>query len=341
LTSLSKSKYLFQVIFLAVVLVVLVGLDISLGTVKIPFRSIVGFLFSGGELSRQQELILLDFRIPRVVTALLAGAALSVSGLQMQTIFRNPLAGPYILGISSGASLGAALVLLGTGAMATGILARWGIVAAAWIGAAGVMFILLLVTIRIRNIMTILILGIMFSSGLSAVISLMQYFGNAAALKSFVIWSMGSLGDVSGSALSVMLIAIVPGLLIALLSVKGLNAMMLGEEYAGSLGVSVRATRILVFASTSILAGTVTAFCGPIGFIGIAVPQITRFLTGRSDMRFLVPATLLVGMIVLVFSDIISQVPGSDRILPINAITSLIGIPVVVWVVISSKKLFN
>jgi iron complex transport system permease protein len=189
--------------------------------------------------------------------------------------------------------------------------------------------------------MTILILGIMFSSGLSAVISLMQYFGNAAALKSFVIWSMGSLGDVSGSALSVMLIAIVPGLLIALLSVKGLNAMMLGEEYAGSLGVSVRTTRVLVFASTSILAGTVTAFCGPIGFIGIAVPHITRFLTGRSDMRYLVPATLLVGMIVLVFSDIISQVPGSDRILPINAITSLIGIPVVVWVVISSKKLFN
>ncbi|MDF1572823.1 MAG: iron ABC transporter permease [Bacteroidales bacterium] len=341
MTRLSKSKFLFQIILLAVLLVVLVGLDISLGTVKIPFRSIVGFLFSDSVLSRQQELILLDFRIPRVVTALLAGAALSVSGLQMQTIFRNPLAGPYILGISSGASLGAALVLLGTGAMATGIFARWGIVAAAWIGAASVMFILLLVTIRIRNIMTILILGIMFSSGLSAVISLMQYFGNAAALKSFVIWSMGSLGAVSGSALSVMLIAIVPGLLIALLSVKGLNAMMLGEEYAGSLGVSVRTTRVLVFASTSILAGTVTAFCGPIGFIGIAVPHITRFLTGRSDMRFLVPATLLVGMIVLVFSDIISQVPGSDRILPINAITSLIGIPVVVWVVISSKKLFN
>jgi iron complex transport system permease protein len=330
-----------QVLVLSLLLVVLVGLDISLGTVHIPFRSIIGFLTGSGELSRQQELILLDFRIPRVVTALLAGAALSVSGLQMQTIFRNPLAGPYILGISSGASLGAALVLLGTGAMATGILARWGIVAAAWIGAASVMLILLLVTIRIRNIMTILILGIMFSSGLSAIISLMQYFGNAAALKSFVIWSMGSLGDVSGSALSIMSIAILPGLLIALLSVKGLNAMMLGEEYAGSLGVNVRTTRILVFASTSILAGTVTAFCGPIGFIGIAVPHIARFLTGRSDMRYLVPATLLLGMVVLVFSDIISQVPGSDRILPINAITSLIGIPVVVWVVISSKKIFN
>lgn len=330
-----------QVALLALLLIILVVLDISLGTVKIPFRSIFAFFFSGEELSRQHELILLDFRIPRVVTALLAGAALSVSGLQMQTIFRNPLAGPYILGISSGASLGAALVLLGTGAAATGILARWGIVAAAWVGAAGVMFILLLVTIRIRNIMTILILGIMFSSGLSAVISLMQYFGSAAALKSFVIWSMGSLGDVSGGALSVMLVTILPGLLIAMLSVKGLNAMMLGEEYAGSLGINVRTTRVLVFASTSILAGTVTAFCGPIGFIGIAVPHITRFLTGKSDMRFLVPATLLVGMIVLVFSDIISQVPGSDRILPINAITSLIGIPVVIWVVISSKKMFS
>lgn len=328
-------------LFLAFLLVVLVVLDISIGTVKIPFRSITGFLFSGEGLTPQQELILLDFRVPRVVTALLAGAALSVSGLQMQTIFRNPLAGPYILGISSGASLGAALVLLGTGAMATGILARWGIVAAAWIGAAGVMFILLLVTMRIRNIMTILILGIMFSSGLSAIISLMQYFGSAAALKSFVIWSMGSLGDVSGSSLSVMLIAITPGLLVALASVKGLNAMMLGEEYAGSLGVSVRTTRILVFASTSILAGTVTAFCGPIGFIGIAVPHITRFFTGRSDLRYLLPATLMLGMIILVFSDIISQVPGSDRILPINAITSLIGIPVVIWVVISSKKTFN
>ncbi len=333
-----QSRYLFQVIFMAVLLLLRVVLDISLGTVKIPFRSIFGFLFSDGELSRQQELILVDFRIPRVITAILAGAALSVSGLQMQTIFRNPLAGPYILGISSGASLGAALVLLGTGAMATGIFARWGIVAAAWLGAAGVMFILLLVTIRIRNIMTILILGIMFSSGLSAIISLMQYFGNAAALKSFVIWSMGSLGDVSGSSLSVMLITIVPGLLIALLSVKGLNAMMLGEEYAGSLGVNVRTTRTLVFVSTSILAGTVTAFCGPIGFIGIAVPHITRFMTGRSDMRFLVPATIMMGMILLVFSDIISQVPGSDRILPINAITSLIGIPVVIWVVISNKK---
>lgn len=331
-------KYTIQLSSLLLLLLVLIILDISLGTVRIPFRDILGTLAGKPGIDSQHHLIISGFRIPRVLTGLLAGAALSVSGLQMQTIFRNPLAGPYVLGISSGASLGAAIILLGTGAMATGILARWGIVAAAWLGAAAVMFILLLVTIRIRNIMTILILGIMFSSGLSAIISIMQYFGNAAALKSFVIWSLGSLGDVSGSSLTILLITIVPGLMLAVLSVKGLNAMSLGEENAGLLGINVRATRILVFASTSILAGSITAFCGPIGFIGIAVPHITRFLTGRSDMRYLLPATIIMGMVIMVASDIISQVPGSDRILPINAITSLIGIPVVIWVVISKRK---
>ena len=336
-----NSGYIPRIIALVLLLLILVVLDISLGTVRIPFGEIVSFLLGKGELSMQHQLILTDFRIPRVITALLAGSALAVSGLQMQTIFRNPLAGPYVLGISSGASLGAALVLLGTGAVTTGILARWGLVTAAWLGAASVMFILLLVTIRIRNIMTILILGIMFSSGLSAIISIMQYFGNAAALKSFVIWSLGSLGDVSGSSLSVLVVTIIPGLVLSLFSVKGLNAMMMGEDAAGTLGVNIMVTRILVFISTSVLAGSITAFCGPIGFIGIAVPHITRFYTGRSDMRYLLPATVLMGMFVLVLSDIISQLPGSDSILPINAITSLIGIPVVIWVVISRKKGFS
>lgn len=328
-------------IMLVLILMVLIFLDVSLGTVKIPFREIISILSGRGEINRQHELILLDFRIPRIITALLAGSALAVSGLQMQTIFRNPLAGPYVLGISSGASLGAALVLLGSGAIASGILVNWGIVAAAWLGAASVMLILLLLTFRVRSIMTILILGIMFSSGLSAIISIMQYFGNAAALKSFVIWSLGSLGDVSGNSLTILSLTIIPGLILSLFTVKGLNAMILGEEYAGSLGVSVLRTRILVFISTSILAGSITAFCGPIGFIGIAVPHITRLFTGRSDLRFLLPATLIMGMCILVFSDILSQVPGSERILPINAITSLIGIPVVIWVVLSRRKSFT
>ena len=328
-------------ILLVFVLLALVILDVSLGTVKIPFGEIISILGGKNDVSRQHQLILLEFRVPRIITALLAGSALAVSGLQMQTIFRNPLAGPYVLGISSGASLGAALVLLGSGAIASGILLNWGIVAAAWIGAASVMLILLLITMRVRNIMTILILGIMFSSGLSAIISIMQYFGNAAALKSFVIWSLGSLGDVSGTSLAILSLTIIPGLILSLFTVKGLNALVLGEEYAATLGVNVMRTRILVFISTSILAGSITAFCGPIGFIGIAVPHIARLLTGRSDLRYLLPATMLMGMCILVFSDIISQVPGSERILPINAITSLIGIPVVIWVVLSRRKSFS
>jgi len=327
-------------ILLIILLAGLIILDIVAGTVKIPFRDILSFLAGGTDISSQHAVILNSFRIPRMLTALLAGSALSVSGLQMQTLFRNPLAGPYVLGISSGASLGAALVLLGTGAVTTGILANWGIAAAAWAGAAMVMFLLLIVSMRIRSIMTILILGIMFSSGLSAIISIMQYFGSAVALKSFVIWSLGSLGDVSGSSLSVLALTVIPGLILSLVSVKGLNAMMLGEEYAGSLGVNIKSMRILVFFTTSILAGSITAFCGPIGFVGIAVPHISRFFIRRSDLRYLFPATIIMGMVVMLISDIVSQMPGSDRILPVNAITSLIGIPVVIWVILSKRKAF-
>ncbi len=336
-----NSRYTFQLVFLFLLIIVLVILDIISGTVKISAHEIFSYFTGSGEITRSHLVILRDFRIPRVVTAIFAGAALSVSGLQMQTIFRNPLAGPYVLGISSGASLGAAVLVLGTGAIATGVLASWGLVIAAWIGAAMVMLLLLLVTLRIKNIMTILILGIMFSSGLSAIISIMQYFGTAAALKSFVIWSMGSLGDVTNSSLTVMVFTLIPGLIIALFTVKGLNAMMLGEEYASTVGVSVKTTRILVFISTSILAGTVTAFCGPIGFVGIAVPHITRFIIGKSDMRFLLPATVLCGIALMLISDLISQLPGSERILPLNAVTSLIGIPVVIWVVIRGRKSFQ
>ena len=324
---------------LFILIVILIIVDISSGSVKISLAEIFSYFKGSEELSRQHLVILRDFRIPRVITAVLAGAALSVSGLQMQTIFRNPLAGPYVLGISSGASLGAALVVLGTGTLATGIIANWGLVAAAWVGAALVMLLLLLVSMRIKNIMTILILGIMFSAGLSAIISILQYFGSAAALKSFVIWSMGSLGNVTNSSLLIMTFTLIPGLLLALFTVKGLNGMMMGEEYASSIGINVKSTRTLVFISTSILAGTVTAFCGPIGFVGIAVPHITRFIIGKSDMRFLFPATVLCGIAVLLISDLISQLPGTERILPLNAVTSLIGIPVVIWVVIRGRKM--
>jgi iron complex transport system permease protein len=287
-------------------------------------------------MSDQQVIILSRFRLPRVATALLAGAALPACGLQMQTLFRNPLAGPYVLGISSGASFGAALLVLGAGA--AGMVASWSLALAAWTGAGLVMLLLIYVSFRIKNVMTILILGIMFSSGLAAVISILQYFSQASALKSFIIWSMGSLGNVTGSQLHVMTMAVIPLLIFSLLYIKVLNGLMLGEEYAVTMGISIRRSRTMILAVTSILAGTITAFCGPIGFIGIAVPHITRFLIRKSDHRILMPLTMVTGMLILVISDIISQLPGSDRVLPINAVTSLIGIPVVIWLVILNRK---
>jgi iron complex transport system permease protein len=322
--------------FLLLLLLALSLLDIRLGGISISFREMASHLFGSARLTDQQLLILTKFRLPRLATALLAGAALPVCGLQMQTLFRNPLAGPYVLGISSGASFGAALVVLGAGA--TGIVATWNLAIAAWLGAGTVMLLLLFVSFRIKDVMTILILGIMFSSGLAAIISIMQYFSQASALKSFVIWSMGSLGNVTGSQLQIMSWAILPLLFLTFTYSKTLNGLLLGEEYALTLGIRIKRTRSIIFAVTSILAGTVTAFCGPIGFIGIAVPHIARFLFNRSDHRILLPATMLTGMIVMVFSDIVSQLPGTDRILPINAVTSLIGIPIVIWLVIINRK---
>ena len=321
---------------MGLLLIVLALVDVRLGSIHISLGEILRHLFGGEELSDQQLVILTRFRLPRLATALLAGAALPACGLQMQTLFRNPLAGPYVLGISSGASFGAAVVVLGAGA--TGIAATWSLAIAAWIGAGTVMLLLLFVSYRIKDVMTILILGIMFSSGLAAVISIMQYFSQASALKSFVIWSMGSLGNVTGSQLSIMTWAITPVLLLTLGYSKVLNGLMLGEDYAVSMGIRIQRTRIIIFVTTSILAGTITAFCGPIGFIGIAVPHMARFVFKRSDHRILMPATMLTGMVVMVLSDIVSQLPGTERILPINAVTSLIGIPVVIWLVIMNKK---
>jgi iron complex transport system permease protein len=323
-------------IFLALLIVVLMLLELRLGSVRITLVNMLHQLWGKEFLTDQQLVILTKFRLPRMIAALLAGAALPVCGLQMQTLFRNPLAGPYVLGISSGASFGAALVVMGAGA--TGLVATWSLALAAWMGAGMVMVLLLFISYRIKDGLTILILGIMFSSGLAAVISIMQYFSQAEALKSFVIWSMGSLGNITRSQLLVMSIAIVPLLAVTLGYAKVLNGLMLGEEYAVTMGVRIKRSRTVILATTSILAGTITAFCGPIGFIGIAVPHMARFLFRKSDHRILLPATMLTGMAILLISDLISQLPGSERVLPINAVTSLIGIPVVIWLVIMNRK---
>lgn len=315
-------------------------LDILYGSVSIKASEVVKVFFtnSGSNI----ETIILKFRLPKAITALAVGIALSLSGLQMQTVFRNPMAGPDVLGISSGASLGVAFVILGFSANISleslKGLGNWILVAASWTGAGAVMILVMFISSRVKDIMTILILGIMLASGISAIVTIMQYFSNETMLKAYVIWTMGSLGNLTSNQLKVLLISVSAGVLLSLVSVKMLNALLLGENYASSIGLNIKFSRVVIFACTSILAGSVTAFCGPIGFIGIAVPHITRILFRTSDHKILIPGTILAGGAVMLASDIISQLPGSESVLPINSVTSLIGIPVVIWVILRNRK---
>ncbi|EFI05999.1 iron ABC transporter permease [Bacteroides sp. 1_1_14] len=321
----SRSVLLFTA--LAALTLFLFLLDLAVGAVAVPLGDVWAAL-TGGDCPRATAKIILNIRLIKAVVALLAGAALSVSGLQMQTLFRNPLAGPYVLGISSGASLGVALVVL------AGVGSSIGIAGAAWLGAAIVLVVIAAVGHRIKDIMVILILGMMFSSGIGAVVQILQYVANDESLKMFVIWTMGSLGDVTFNQLAVLIPSIIAGLLLAVITIKPLNLLLFGEEYAVTMGLNVRRSRGLLFLSTTSLAGTVTAFCGPIGFIGLAMPHVTRMLFRNSDHRVLVPGTVLSGASVLLLCDLVSKL----FTLPINAITALLGIPIVVWVVLRNKS---
>ena len=321
----SRSVLLFTA--LAALTLFLFLLDLAVGAVAVPLGDVWAAL-TGGDCPRATAKIILNIRLIKAVVALLAGAALSVSGLQMQTLFRNPLAGPYVLGISSGASLGVALVVL------AGVGSSIGIAGAAWLGAAIVLVVIAAVGHRIKDIMVILILGMMFSSGIGAVVQILQYVANDESLKMFVIWTMGSLGDVTFNQLAVLIPSIIAGLLLAVITIKPLNLLLFGEEYAVTMGLNVRRSRGLLFLSTTLLAGTVTAFCGPIGFIGLAMPHVTRMLFRNSDHRVLVPGTVLSGASVLLLCDLVSKL----FTLPINAITALLGIPNVVWVVLRNKS---
>ena len=321
----SRSAILFAT--LAALTLFLFLLDLAVGAVAVPLGDVWAAL-TGGDCPRATAKIILNIRLIKAVVALLAGAALSVSGLQMQTLFRNPLAGPYVLGISSGASLGVALVVL------AGVGSSIGIAGAAWLGAAIVLVVIAAVGHRIKDIMVILILGMMFSSGIGAVVQILQYVANDESLKMFVIWTMGALGDVTFNQLAVLIPSIIAGLLLAVITIKPLNLLLFGEEYAVTMGLNVRRSRGLLILSTTLLAGTVTAFCGPIGFIGLAMPHVTRMLFRNSDHRVLVPGTVLSGASVLLLCDLVSKL----FTLPINAITALLGIPIVVWVVLRNKS---
>ena len=338
-----KERNIYLWFFLSIAIISLFAIDVLLGSVKIPLSEVFSVIFTGKTQHPEYITIINKFRIPKAITAVFAGFALSVSGLQMQTIFRNPLAGPFVLGISAGASLGVAILVLGFSAFniisQIGIIGNWMIVVSALLGSGFILMIILLVSLRVKDIMTILILGIMFGSATSAIVSILQYFSNETMLKAFVVWTMGSLGGVSLTQLKVLILSVIIGLSITFFSIKLLNAMLVGENYAKSMGLNVRLSRFLIFFSTSLLAGTITAFCGPIGFVGIAVPHIARIIFKTANHKILLPGSMLIGGIVLLLSDIISQVPGHETTVPINSITALVGIPIVIWIIIKNEKM--
>jgi iron complex transport system permease protein len=312
--------------------------NLGIGSVYIPFNEIINSILGIGFSKTSWEIIFYEYRLPKSLTAILVGVALSASGLQMQTYFRNPLAGPFVLGISSGAGLGVAIWLMAGAAFGTlfsGFYGNaWMIFLAATTGSTGVLLLISLAAWRVRDSMTLLIIGLMFGSFAAAFISVLSYYSPAEQLKLFTVWSMGSLGNTGWNQLSVFMSATVIGLSPAIYLAKSYNAMLLGKNYAQSMGVDMRHLRWTMIISTGILTGCATAFCGPIAFIGIAVPHITRMLLQTSDHRLLLPGAALIGAIVMLLCDTVSQLPGSVHTLPINAITSLFGAPVVIWLVL-------
>ena len=337
----NRNTFLFTLLILLFLVSVL--LNISLGQVSIPVKEVVKSLFGLNSFKETWEYIILNFRLPKAITAILVGIGLSISGLLMQTLFRNPLAGPYVLGLSSGSSLGVAFVILGSGFLppiiATYLLSSYGIILASCTGSFLVLLLVLLVSQRLRDTMSILIVGLMFSSFTSAIVSVLTYFSTAEELQKFTFWSLGSLGNLSWNSILILTICVFVGLLFSLFSIKSLDALLLGENYAKSLGLNIAKSRRILVLATSILAGSITAFAGPIAFIGMAVPHLSKLLFQTSNHKILFFSTILIGAIIMLFCDTISQMPGFDFTLPINGITSIVGAPIVIWLIISKKKI--
>ncbi len=328
---------------LSALLVICFLLSLTFGAVHIPVQEVLRIL-SGQEAARPAwGIILLDFRLPKALTAVLAGCALSVSGLQMQTLFRNSLADPYILGVSSGASLGVALLLLNVGTSGSFLLAGLdlsgdlSVAAAASIGAALSLGVILSVARRGRSVLQLLILGIMFSYITGALVSLLFYFSIPERVQAYLAWSFGSFGGVTWSEMKVMAPVLLTGLAAAFALAKPLDAFLLGETYARSMGLHTRRARLWILFSTSLLAGVVTAFCGPVAFLGLAVPHLCRGILRTSNHRRLIPAVCVLGAILALLADWVSQLPGS-AVLPLNAVTALLGAPVVIWVLLRQHQ---
>jgi len=320
-----------------ILVLVLWLLNISLGSISIPIGSLLERL-AGVPFPRDSwEIIVMDYRIPKSITAILAGIALSVSGLQMQTFFRNPLAGPFVLGISSGAGLGVALLAMAGTAFGwqlfAGTASYWSVILASSAGAIGVLVLMGLAAWKVKDSMTLLIVGLMFGSAASAIVTLLSFFSADEELKMFTLWSMGNLGNTGWSELGLLSGAILIGLTLVIFSVKSYNAMLLGEAYAKSMGINFQKLRWIMIVSTGILTGGITAFCGPIAFIGISVPHLARLLFKTNEHRILFPATAILGVLILLACDTLAQLPGYASSLPINAVTTAFGAPLIIWLI--------
>lgn len=335
-------RYSLFVALLVALLALAIG-DLLLGTTDIPFSDVWATLTGGTPSSETNRVIIGELRLPKIIVALFAGMALSASGLQMQTLFRNPLAGPYVLGINSGASLGVAIFTMAApmlGATSGTMMANMGITGMAWIGSALILLLVMFLSRKIRNINVILIIGMMLGSAISAVVGILQYIGTEESLKAFVVWTMGSVSTVTTEQLTILLPTVLIGLLLAVVVIKPLNMLLLGESYARTMGLRVARSRAIIFLSTTLLAGTVTAFCGPIGFIGLAMPHLARMTFRTSNHSVLMPASILWGALAMVLCCLVCDLLayGGIATFPINAVSSLLGIPVIIVVIFRNRN---
>jgi iron complex transport system permease protein len=332
--------------FLSVALVLMFLANISMGSVKIPFHDVLQSLTGGEATKPAWEYIVLNYRLPKAITAVLVGFGLSISGLLMQTLFRNPLAGPDVLGLSSGASLGVAFIILGAGALPATLagffLSSYGVVLASVTGSFIVLLAILIVAQRLRDTMAILIIGLMFSSFTGAIVSVLTYFSTAEQLQKYTFWALGSLGNLSWHTIIILTVTSFTGLIMGALCIKPLDALLLGERYAKSMGINFKRTRFIIILATSLLTGAITAFAGPIAFVGLVVPHIAKLLFRTSSHLVLFWATLITGAVIMLVCDTFTQLPGSEFVLPINAITSIVGAPIVIWLLMRKRKgIFN
>jgi iron complex transport system permease protein len=340
-----RSRPVLVLAALALLTLVTAVLAFGVGSVPIPPSATVQYLVTGDAGDPTTTVLLAEVRMPRVITAIIAGAGLAVAGLLMQTLFANPLADPYILGVSSGAGLGVALSVLGTGtaagAFATtiGVSGRFRTVVAAALGALAILLLVLALARWVRSVVALLIIGVMIGAAAGAVISLLLAYSDPARIQKFVLWGLGSVSGTTKADLWFLGIPVLVGVLLAALVSGSLNALLLGETYAASMGVAVRRLRTIAIVATALIAGAITAFCGPIAFLGIAIPHLARLALGRADHRLLLPASVLMGAVVCQVCAVIAVLPGSEGVLPLNVVTAAIGAPVVVAALLRSRTL--